>query len=83
MILSEDKWISDFEEKVLRGYFDDISPEDWFTVSITQEVINKTKQQCFECGTVYKEARCEAHPKATGCYRCHLMKEHFNGKEHQ
>lgn len=84
MILSEDKdFISDFEEKVLRGYLDDIKPEDYFAVSISKRIISdvKAQQQCFECGSKYREVRCEVHPKAIGCYRCHLLKEHKIGKK--
>lgn len=82
--MSDDKdFITDFEEKILRGYLDDIKPEDYFAVSVSRRIVKETKQQCFECGSKYREARCEEHPKAIGCYRCHLMKEHFNGKEHQ
>lgn len=79
MGIDEKKWLSDFEEKVLRGYFDDVSPEDWFTISITDKIIKTTKQQCFECGRPYKESRCAQCSNPHGCSYCHLQRHVKNG----
>jgi hypothetical protein len=66
--------ITDYEERVLQGYFGNV--DDVGKITVAKRFISMkttTPKECPKCGRPYKESNCAQCSNPHGCAYCHLQ----------